>query len=182
AAVAGADPQAHVAAAWAAAGPGDWWARAMEADRTTYLGDDLLPKVDLASMAHGLEVRSPLLDHRLVELAWRLPPRLRRDKLLLRRVARERLPAAIVARPKQGFALPLAAWLRGALRPLATEVLLDPGTAARGIVRPAAVEALLRRHAAGEDHAMVLWALLCLELWFRTCVDAAPTAAPALLA
>lgn len=61
-------------------------------------------------------------------------------------------------------------------------MLLDPRAAGRGIVRPAAVEALLRRHAAGEDHAMALWALLSLELWFRTCVDAAPTAAPALLA
>lgn len=177
------DPAGHVVDAWeAAARARGWEARAMATDRTTYLADDLLPKVDLASMAHGLEVRSPLLDHGLAELAVRLPAAHLHDKRVLRRIGREWLPAAQADRPKQGFALPLADWLRGDLRRTAEDVLLDPATHARGLLRPGAAEGLLLEHAAGRDRALPLWALLNLELWFRTCVDAPLAAPPAVLA
>jgi asparagine synthase (glutamine-hydrolysing) len=177
------DPQGHLVGAWdAAGGARGWAARTMQTDLTTYLADDLLPKVDLASMAHGLEVRSPLLDHRLLELAARLPAAHLHDKRVLRRIGREWLPPAQAGRPKQGFAVPVGDWLRGDLRRTAEDVLLDPASLERGILRPGGTELLLREHAAGHDRALPLWALLCLELWFRTCVDRPLAAPPAVLA
>lgn len=179
-AVAGHDPLGHLRSAWDAGAGLDWTDRLMEVDRTTYLADDLLPKVDLASMAHGLEVRSPLLDHRLLELAARLPVEHLRGKRILRRIAAEWLPADVVSRPKQGFAVPIGGWLRGDLRGMAEEVLLDPSTLDRGLFRRPAVERLLDEHHRGLDRTLPLWSLLCLELWFRTCVDVA-TAPPAVV-
>jgi asparagine synthase (glutamine-hydrolysing) len=151
---------------------------AMRADVRLYLPDDILVKIDIASMAHGLEVRAPLLDRRVVEFAATLPPswKLRGlvRKALLRRVARGILPPPILARRKMGFAVPIDRWLRGELREMANDVLLDARARSRGWLRTAEVSRLLREHERGEAHHHAkLWALLVLELWHREFIDAA---------
>ena len=147
-------------------------------DLETYLPGDLLPKSDIASMAHSLELRSPLLDRRVVELGLSLPDSLKQEgrtgKVALRRAFAAELPAEIVARGKTGFGLPLAEWFRGELQPLARELLLDERARARGWFRAEAVERLLADHAAGRaDNGHRLWTLTMLELWQRTHVEAA---------
>ena len=145
-------------------------------DLETYLPGDLLPKSDIASMAHSLELRSPLLDHRVVELGLALPDHLKRHgregKIALRRAFADDLPPEVSQRGKSGFGVPLAAWFRGELRPLARELLLDEPARGRGWFRPAAVERLLDEHAAGRaDNGHRLWTLVMLELWQRAHVD-----------
>ena len=150
-------------------------------DLETYLPGDLLPKSDIASMAHSLELRSPLLDTRVVELGLSLPDSLklrgREGKLALRRAFAAELPPEVAARGKTGFGVPLARWFRGELLPLARELLLDERARARGWFRPEAVERLIAEHVAEEaDHGHRLWTLTMLELWLRAHVDvAAPT-------
>ena len=121
------------------AGRATWSTRALAADVETYLPDDLLVKVDIATMSHGLEGRSPFLDHRLMEFCAGLPSDLsfegRTTKYLLKRAARDLLPAPVIDRPKQGFGVPIDRWLRGALRPMLHDVLLDARTLGRGYVR-----------------------------------------------
>ena len=146
-------------------------------DLETYLPGDLLPKSDIASMAHSLELRSPLLDRRVVELGLSLPDALKQEgrqgKIALRRAFAAELPAEIATRGKSGFGLPLAEWFRGDLQPLARDLLLDERARARGWFRPEAVERLLSDHAAGRaDNGHRLWTLTMLELWQRTHVDA----------
>jgi asparagine synthase (glutamine-hydrolysing) len=145
-------------------------------DIETYLPGDLLPKSDIASMAHSLELRSPLLDHRVVELGLALPDHLKRrgrdGKIALRRAFANDLPASVSNRGKSGFGVPLAAWFRGELRPLARELLLGEPARSRGWFRTAAVERLLDDHAAGRaDNGHRLWTLVMLELWQRAHVD-----------
>ncbi|HZQ88968.1 MAG TPA: asparagine synthase (glutamine-hydrolyzing) [Gaiellaceae bacterium] len=152
-------------------------------DVETYLPGDLLPKSDIASMAHSLELRSPLLDRRVVELGLSLPDALkhegRRGKVALRRAFADELPVGIADRGKTGLAVPLAEWFRGELRPLARELLLDERARARGWFRPEAVERLLAEHAAGRaDNGHRLWTLTMLELWQRTHVET-PVTTPA---
>jgi len=143
-------------------------------DIATYLPGDLLPKSDIASMAHSLELRSPLLDHRVVELGLSLPARLKRGKLALRRAFADDLPPVVAARGKTGFGIPLAAWFRGELRDLAGDLLLGD----RGWFERRAVERLLDEHRAGRaDHGHRLWTLVMLELWQRTHVDTTPIVA-----
>ena len=136
-------------------------------------------KVDIASMAHSLEVRSPLLDQELVELAARLPLGAKLDgrtgKRVLRDVVRSWAPAHVADRPKQGFGVPLADWFRGDLRVLARDILLDDAATRRGIFRPEAVERLLTEHESGQsDRSNKIWALIQLELWLRTFIDQPP--------
>jgi asparagine synthase (glutamine-hydrolysing) len=138
--------------------------------RTTLL-DDLLPKMDRMTMAHGLEARSPFLDRALVEHAASLPDGLKRrgrsGKRVLKRAARGLLPEETLRRRKQGFVVPLGAWFRGELGPLVGDVLRDRPRLARRL-RQDAVERLLREHGQGvADHGHRLWALLTLELWLR---------------
>ena len=134
-------------------------------------------------MAHGLEARSPFLDHELMELAASIPSdsrcaARRRSGSCARRCAGG-CPDDILDRPKQGFSVPLASWLRGDLRDWSREVLLDPRTLGRGCFEPAAVHRLLERHAAGADgDAKRIWALVMLELWHREFVDAPRPALP----
>jgi len=142
------------------------------ADLTTYLPCDLMAKVDTATMAHGLESRAPFLDHRVVELAARMPAackfRAGRGKWILRQAFADLLPAPIRRRSKRGFGVPLAQWLRGPLGQFARQVLLDPTARGRGYCRPAAVRALLDEHQSARfDHGYRLWSLLVLELWHR---------------
>jgi asparagine synthase (glutamine-hydrolysing) len=157
-------------------------------DLETYLPGDLLPKSDIASMAHSLELRSPLLDHRVVELGLSLPDSLkfhgREGKVALRRAFADELPPPVASRGKTGFAVPLAHWFRAELRPLARELLLGGDARARGWFRAGSLERLLDEHASEQaDHGHRLWTLVMLELWQRTHVDAAaqlatPVASP----
>ena len=173
-----ADPAAVLARAFDAAPKRDPVTRATIVDLLTYLPGDLLVKVDLASMAHGLEARSPFLDHRVVELALAMPIgrklRLRggRSKVVLKRAFADLIPKEILRRPKMGFGVPLDRWFRGELKDELRAVLLDPVAIGRGLFRPEAVERLIDDHAASrKDNAYRLWALLMLELWFRNHID-----------
>jgi asparagine synthase (glutamine-hydrolysing) len=141
-------------------------------DCETYLPDCLLTKVDVASMAFGLEVRSPLLDHVLLEYVARLPEALKLhgkvSKYLLRRVAAPLLPPAILQRKKAGFGTPLASWFRGELRAHLRDLVLDGGLASGTWFRRATLERLVTEHQEGKrDHAAMLWSLLVLETWRR---------------
>lgn len=150
--------------------------RIIALDIDGYLPDDILVKLDRMAMANSLEGRSPLLDHRLVEFAASLPSNLRirdgRGKYLLRKTARRWLPAAVLDKPKQGFAIPLAAWFRGPLRALAADTFGSRAFRERGLMRPLAAERYLAAHVAGEaDYGETLWLILSLELWARRYVD-----------
>ncbi|HEX6087693.1 MAG TPA: asparagine synthase (glutamine-hydrolyzing) [Thermoanaerobaculia bacterium] len=129
-------------------------------DFTTYLPDDILVKVDRASMAVSLEARTPFLDHRVVELAWSLPLSMKirddRGKWLLRRLLKRYLPETLVDREKQGFGLPLAAWLRGPLRDWAESLLSDVGEP----FEAARIRELWRAHLTGANHESALWTVL----------------------
>ena len=137
-----------------------------------YLAGDVLAKVDRASMAASLEVRAPLLDRAMVELACAIPSALKlkgmTTKHLLKEAARPWLPAGIVDRPKKGFGVPIGRWLRGPLRPLA-EALLAPDRLSReGFFEAAAVKRLLDEHLAGRaDHRKPLWTLLAFQMWLE---------------
>ncbi|WP_305883835.1 asparagine synthase (glutamine-hydrolyzing) [Actinoallomurus soli] len=161
--------------AFAASRAGSVLGRVMDVDLNTYLPGDLLVKMDTATMANSLEARSPFLDHHLVEWAAGLPPRLKvrsgTTKYLLKKAVEPWLPPGLVTRPKMGFGVPLARWLRTDLADLAWDVLTDHTARSRGLFRPEAVRGLLRRHAGGHDHAGRIWALLQFELWCRVFLD-----------
>jgi asparagine synthase (glutamine-hydrolysing) len=141
-------------------------------DFKTWLHNDILVKVDRMSMASSLEVRSPLLDHKVIEFAAGLPPELKYrgpvSKFLLKRHLAPRLPGLDVDRPKQGFSIPLGAWLRGDLRDTAHDLLFSAHRAHRGYVRPETVASMWDEHQRGHrDHSGKIWALMVLELWLR---------------
>jgi asparagine synthase (glutamine-hydrolysing) len=145
-------------------------------DMSTYLPDDILQKVDRASMAVALEVRPPLLDHRIVEFAWSLPRHMRiRDgetKWLLRRVLDRYVPRRLVSRPKAGFAIPLASWLRGPLRDWATD-LLDPRTVGGGQLDVGPIGRLWAEHlGSARNRSYALWPILMFESWRRRWLEA----------
>ena len=149
--------------------------RLLYADIKTYLVE-LLMKQDQMSMAASIESRVPFLDHKLVEFAAALPARLKlrgfTTKWILREAVRTILPPAILSRPKMGFPVPFAVWMRGAWNQVARDVLLDSRSRQRGIIDPAAVDRLLTEHARGTvEGGDALWALLNLELWYRTYID-----------
>ena len=140
-------------------------------DATSYLPDDILVKVDRASMFYGLEARVPLLDPRLVEFGWRLPPRLkirdRQGKWILRQALYRHVPRALVDRPKSGFSVPVDDWLRGPLRAWAEGLLMD-GDSAGDVVDMASVHNLWRGHLGGKMQAgRALWPLLMLIAWIN---------------
>jgi asparagine synthase (glutamine-hydrolysing) len=141
----------------------------------TFLPNDYLPKVDTATMAASLEARCPFLDVELVEFVLRLPERVAfgraRRKRLLVPLVRRLLPRALWARPKTGFAVPVAAWLRGPLRPAFEEFVLRPGTLVADMLHGAAVRALVAAHARGADHSTRLWGLLALGVWAAVTVE-----------
>ena len=157
-------------------------ARAAWADIHGYLPDDLLVKVDVATMVHGLEARSPFLDHELMEFAASIPAEVKmrtiRTKRLLKSAMADRLPGDLLKRPKMGFGVPIERWLRNELRETCYDVLLSADARARGLFRPEAVQRLLDDHNAGcHANQYRIWALLFLELWFRMWIDA-PAVAP----
>ena len=150
-----------------------------EASFGTRLLNDYLVKVDRASMAHALEVRSPFLDAALTELACQLPNELRflggEVKYPIKRLAEKHVAPDIRSRPKRGFAVPLADWLRGDLRGMTEDLLRSPSFRSRGLFDAKHVQGLLGQHMSAErDHSHRLWALLCLELWCRRFLDASP--------
>lgn len=145
-------------------------------DQRNYLPDCLMVKMDVASMANGLEVRAPLLDHALIDFAASVPGYLKRQgalgKILLRDVAEDLLPPEIRNRPKTGFDMPVAAWLRSDLRGVLDEYLLDETSKRRGLFNQAAIAHIVAQHSEGKrDWSNRLWALLMLEIWFREHID-----------
>ncbi|MGZ6772350.1 MAG: asparagine synthase-related protein, partial [Mycobacteriaceae bacterium] len=129
--------------------------------------------------ANSLEARSPFLDHQLMEMAARLPVTAKVDgttkKAALKSAMRGRLPDDLLDRPKWGFSVPLADWLRGPLRGMLRDVLLDPRLRARGQLRSAPIESLISEHVEGHiDRAFELWHLVILELWQRHFIDGEP--------
>ncbi len=147
-----------------------WLDRVLYLDLKGYLGEGVLAKVDRASMACSLEVRVPLLDRRVVELAATLPPELRlrglMTKYVLKEAMRDRLPDGIIARAKKGFGVPLGRWFRGELAPLLREVCSPDAVRRGGLFRPEVVERLLREHREGRhDHRKKLYTLLAWQLW-----------------
>jgi asparagine synthase (glutamine-hydrolysing) len=148
--------------------------RLIDLDWSTYLVDDINAKVDIASMAHSLEVRSPFLDTDVVEFAARLGRGMLmriRGKRLLRRAVRDLVPSVILRRPKQGFGLPLRRWMTGELAGLARDTLLDRTARDRGLFEPREVERLLASMTTSRNAPDRVWTLLALELWFREFID-----------
>jgi asparagine synthase (glutamine-hydrolysing) len=152
--------------------------RALAVDLSRSLPDQLLYKMDIATMANSLEARAPLLDFRLVEWAATLPTRFKQRGTSRKRLISDALgrhvPPELFKRPKMGFTAPIPAWLRGDLRELMTDTLLGAASRDRGIVDPAAVERLISEHTAGIDHTRGLWSLLMLELWHQEFIDRNP--------
>jgi asparagine synthase (glutamine-hydrolysing) len=157
---------------------GDWLSTLQHWDIEHYLPLDILTKVDRMSMAHSLEARVPLLDHKLVEFAATIPPefRLRKGetKSIFKRAMRGILPDEIIDRPKQGFAVPLGSWFRGRLGGFARELLLPTGGARQEIFDRDYIAQLLDMHERGRDLNLQLWTLMSFELWCRRFLDAPP--------
>jgi asparagine synthase (glutamine-hydrolysing) len=153
----------------------DWLSSVQYFDLTSYLPQDILTKVDRMTMAHSLEARPPLLDHHLVEFAATIPAHMRlRDgttKYLFKKALRGILPDHIIDRRKQGFAVPLAQWLRKDLSVFARDVLLSPTASQRGVFNQRYVEHLLALHDRGRDLDLQLWTILSVELWCRRFMD-----------
>jgi len=146
------------------------------ADTMTYLPNDLLVKVDIASMAVSLEARSPFLDHHVIEFAASLPEDLklrgRTTKYLLKQVLKKLLPAENLKRAKMGFGVPIGHWFRGGMKDFLREVLLAERSLTRGYFKPEVVAHMVTEHTEGRrDYGHQLWTLLMLELWFKKFID-----------
>lgn len=162
-----------------------WFARAngagvvdaaLLADTMTYLPNDLLVKVDIASMANSLEARSPFLDHHVIEFAASLPENLKlrglTTKYILKKTLQKLLPSENLTRGKMGFGVPIGHWFRGQMQPFLREQLLSERAGRRGLFRPEAVRRMVELHTGGErDYTHQLWTLLMLELWFQRFID-----------
>jgi asparagine synthase (glutamine-hydrolysing) len=171
-----ADAASFLQSAYAECPSRDFVTQTTCADVLTYLPCDILAKVDIASMAYGLECRSPFLDHNVAELAAWMPLKFKRKgkqgKQILLDTFGDLLPASIQNRPKMGFGVPLDSWFRNELKPLLFDVLLDQKSLDRGWFRPEAVQKLVDEHVTAKwDHSYRLWNLLILELWQQTFVD-----------
>ena len=173
----------HEASAYLDRPDGDWLSALQHWDLKNYLPLDILTKVDRMSMAHSLEARVPLLDHKLVEFAATIPPEFRlrngEGKSIFKRAMRGILPDEIIDRRKQGFAVPLGHWFRGRLGGFARELLL-PANGRRGqLFDRGYIAELLSMHERGRDLNLQLWTLISFELWCRRFLDA-PRPAPEL--
>ena len=145
-------------------------------DTMTYLPNDLLVKMDIASMSVSLEARSPFLDHHLMEFAASLPEKLKlrrlKTKYLLKRVLKQIVPEENLTRSKMGFGVPIGQWFRGVMLPFLRETLLSEKALGRGLFQPDKVRELIDQHLAfKDDHSHRLWTLLMLELWFQRFID-----------
>jgi asparagine synthase (glutamine-hydrolysing) len=157
----------------------------LDTDVNNYLPDDLLVKMDVATMAHSLEARSPFLDHKLMEFAARVPAGLKsrgESKHMLKAALRNILPDEIIDRPKRGFAVPLGQWLRTTLKEVLLDTVLSDRALSRGYFRPEAIRQMVETHLAGNDRfKYLLWDLLMLEQWHRMFVDQPPLPRASLL-
>ena len=176
------EAHADLARAWEQVAARDPVNARLETDRALFLPGCLLPKVDRMSMAVSLEVRVPYLDEDLADYVLALPGRHkvrgREGKVVLRRVAQRLLPAEILHRPKQGFDVPIGAWLRGPLREAMSDLLSEPAVRRRGLFRPAVVTRWIREHLAGEPgRGEPLWLLVALEGWMSRVLDTRGVAA-----
>jgi asparagine synthase (glutamine-hydrolysing) len=162
-------------AAYMDSGGQHWLSTLQGLDVKNYLPLDILTKVDRMSMAHSIEARVPLLDHKLVEFAATIPPEMNlrgnTTKAILKRAMRGILPDAIIDRPKRGFAIPLGYWFRGKLGGYARDLLLGDRARQRGFFNVYSVENLLDRHERGENLDLHLWTLISFEQWSRTFLD-----------
>src|SRR6266496_3975755 len=145
-------------------------------DTMTYLPNDLLVKMDIASMAVSLEARSPFLDHHLMEFAASLPENLKlrglTTKYLLKRMLKKLVPAENLSRSKMGFGVPIGYWFRGTMQPFLRETLLSDKALARGLFKPENLRGIIEEHVENkQDHSHRLWTLLMLELWFQRFID-----------
>jgi len=158
---------------------GSWLSAIQYLDLKSYLPLDILTKVDRMSMAHSLEARVPLLDHKLVEFAATIPPELQLGpggtKQIFKRAMRGILPDAIIDRPKHGFAVPLGHWFRGEFADFVRDLLLSAESRGRGIFNPAHVERLVELHRRGRPLDLPLWTLVSFEQWCRTFLDRRPS-------
>lgn len=166
------DPASFLRNAWRRCQGRDAVTCASLADMQTYLVCDIMNKVDIASMGHGLECRAPLLDYRVVEFAAALPVRLKyrrgRGKWLLREAFGHLVPREVFARKKMGFSVPLDYWFRNELKPLAADLLLSPTARCHEFLRPEAIQTLWDAHQEQRyDHSNRLWSLVMLEMWLR---------------
>lgn len=164
---------------------GKWFSRAnvsgildatLFTDQMTYLPNDLLVKVDIASMANSLEARSPFLDHKLIEFAASLPENLKMQstetKSLLKKVAARLVPHEVIYRRKMGFGVPVGNWFRSDMKDFLREILLSEKSLNRGIIKPGMLRKYVEEHINAErDYAYQLWTLLMLELWFQRFID-----------
>jgi len=154
-----------------AAGLADMTEKMMLLDSLVYLPDDILAKVDRASMAVSLEARGPLLDYRLFEFAWRVPLKFKqrdgKGKWILRELLNRYVPRELVDRPKSGFAIPVAEWLRGPLKPWAEDLLNASHLRQEGLLDSAAVHRIWKEHLDGYNWSFRMWAVLMLESWIR---------------
>lgn len=158
------------------AGGLDWLAQLQYSDLTNYMPGDILVKVDRASMLASLEVRSPLLDHKVFEFMARIPPRyktsLTDSKILLKKAVGSLLPPQIHTRNKQGFGIPLGEWLARPLEPMLRETLLGMASRERGLFNIPLVSTMIDEHTSGrKDHRERLWGLFCFELWAQEYLD-----------
>lgn len=155
----------------------DFLSSLLALDFDLYLPDTLMTKVDIASMAHSLEARCPLLDHKFMEFAARIPSGLKlcdgESKHVFKNAVRSHLPGEVIDRPKMGFGVPIDHWFRGELREMTRDVLLSRRAVERGYFRKAYVEGMLDRHQRGENWQFLIWNLLMLELWHLMFVDGA---------
>jgi len=169
------DPDTLFASAFAQSDAKDWLDTMLDADVSLYLADDLLVKMDRATMSHSLEARSPFLDHVLMEFVASLPVAFKQawgqKKRILKAALRRRVPDALLDRPKMGFSVPLAEWFRSDLRDMVHDVLLSVRAAERGYFDRPEVTKLLDDHSSGIDHGTRLWDLLMLELWHQKFID-----------
>ena len=182
--VAGGDASDILLRSYAESDAPDFVDATLDVDVNNYLPDDLLVKVDIATMAHGLEGRSPLLDHPLMEFAASLPSGLKMNgaikKYILKEAVKPLLPKEIIERPKMGFGVPLDHWFRHELKDLAYDVLLSDSLRQRGYFHEHVIRRLLDEHTRGvRSWHYQLWNLLMFESWHRMFIDARPTSCPA---
>jgi len=145
-------------------------------DTKTYLPGDILTKVDRTSMLVSLEARVPILDHKLVEFAARIPARIkiksRERKYLLKKTAEQLLPKEVIYRQKMGFAVPIAEWIKTEWQDISQELLMSKRALARENFNPNFVTRLINEHKMGRrNHDILLWTLMVLELWYREFID-----------
>jgi asparagine synthase (glutamine-hydrolysing) len=154
--------------------------RLLYLDSKTYLPGDILTKVDRMTMAHSVEARVPLLDHKLIEFVQTIPSSLKvrgcETKSILKKAVEDLIPREIINRPKKGFSVPIRRWFNRELRELLYDTLTDRRTRQRGLFNPQAVLTVLDEHKRRRrDNAQQLWGLLTLELWHRSFIDGCPS-------